>query len=212
MWDSFDQLPHMCICLTMQGYFPCVGWLLHCMVTRSHGKSWQHQMCSTVDRKTGLHTLSKWNSNFASNDVNDSTKWRVLLLSFCWAVTYKLICEFVAPDKLTDRSYMELDELVEGHYNPMQSPIVQQIHAYQPHAPTRQERCHLCHWPVSAHRALYIWSYAGWQTCCAIDWSAALVMAKSSAAYWPNRISCLRKLSSWCRWWRQLRIREPTSQ
>ncbi len=61
------------------------------------------------------------------NNVEDAAKQRAVLLIICGPSTYRLIRSFVAPGKLTDRSYEELKELVKVHYNPRPSAIVERF-------------------------------------------------------------------------------------
>ena len=59
---------------------------------------------------------------FTPNDVADADKKCAILLSYCGAPTYRLICNLVAPAKATSKSFADLTKLVADHYTP---PIVQ---------------------------------------------------------------------------------------
>ena len=61
---------------------------------------------------------------FAANEITDNNKKRAVLLSVCGAKTYKLIRNLVNPRKPTDKSFVELINLVKNHLNPRPSSIV----------------------------------------------------------------------------------------
>ena len=61
---------------------------------------------------------------FAANEITDNNKKRAVLLSVCGAKTYKLIRNLVNPRKPTDKSFVELVNLVKNHLNPRPSSIV----------------------------------------------------------------------------------------
>ena len=62
---------------------------------------------------------------FATNEVADGGKKRVILHSVCRPSTYGLIRSLVAPQKATDFSYTEIVEKVNRHYNSRPSAVVQ---------------------------------------------------------------------------------------
>ena len=64
---------------------------------------------------------------FVGNDVTAPEKKRALLLSTCGATTYMLIRNLVAPEKPTSRSFRELVELVQQHYQLKPSVMVEQF-------------------------------------------------------------------------------------
>ena len=64
---------------------------------------------------------------FLANDVADGAKQRAVLLSVCGAGTYQLIRNLVAPDKPTDKSFAAIVKLVQDHYTPPPSAIVQRF-------------------------------------------------------------------------------------
>ena len=64
---------------------------------------------------------------FLVNDVNEAQKKRAILLSIVGDKTYKLIRDLVAPDKLTDKSYQELVDLLTSHLDPKPSVIVERF-------------------------------------------------------------------------------------
>ncbi|XP_020609105.1 uncharacterized protein LOC110047679 [Orbicella faveolata] len=61
---------------------------------------------------------------FAADEITDNNKKRAVLLSVCGAKTYKLIRNLVNPRKPTDKSFVELVNLVKNHLNPRPSSIV----------------------------------------------------------------------------------------
>ena len=52
---------------------------------------------------------------FAAKDVEDEGKQRAILLSYCGAPTYRLICNLVVPANPTSKSFAELTKLVALH-------------------------------------------------------------------------------------------------
>ena len=64
---------------------------------------------------------------FMSNEVDGAEKKRAILLSLVGAPKYQLIRNLVAPRKLTERTFEELVKLVQGHYQPSPSLIVQRF-------------------------------------------------------------------------------------
>ena len=63
----------------------------------------------------------------AANGVTDEAKKRSFLLSACGTPTYKLIRTLVAPATLTDKSFNEIAELVQNHYQPRSSVIMRRF-------------------------------------------------------------------------------------
>ena len=72
---------------------------------------------------------------FAANEVEDEGKQRAILLSYCGAPTYRLICNLVAPAKPTSKSFAELTKLVADN-TPPPSAIVQ---CFQFHSRSQKE-------------------------------------------------------------------------
>ena len=64
---------------------------------------------------------------FAANDVADAGKRRAILLACCGSATYGLIHSLATPNKPTAVPYQELVDLVQTHYNPRPSLIVQRF-------------------------------------------------------------------------------------
>ena len=61
---------------------------------------------------------------FAANEITDNNEKRAVLLSVCGTKTYKLVRNLVNPRKPTDKSFVELGNLVKNHLNPRPSSIV----------------------------------------------------------------------------------------
>ena len=55
---------------------------------------------------------------YFANDIVASDKKRAILLSGCGVPTYKLIRSLVAPAKLSDKPFAELDTGVQDHHHP----------------------------------------------------------------------------------------------
>ena len=64
---------------------------------------------------------------FTANDVDDAAKKRAILLSVVGASTYQLIRNLVAPRKPTEKAFNDLVKLVQEHYQPNRSIIVQRF-------------------------------------------------------------------------------------
>ena len=64
---------------------------------------------------------------FTANNVATDKKRRAILLACCGPATYSLICSLAAPHKPTEVPYKDLGELVQSHYNPRPSQIVQRF-------------------------------------------------------------------------------------
>ena len=64
---------------------------------------------------------------FTANDVDDAAKQRAILLSVVGASTYQLIRNLVAPCKPTEKAFNDLVKLVQEHYQPNRSIIVQRF-------------------------------------------------------------------------------------
>ena len=62
---------------------------------------------------------------FATNDIDAAAKQCAILVSLCGTETYQLIRNLVVPHKPADKSFKQLVELVQAHYCPPPSVIVQ---------------------------------------------------------------------------------------
>ena len=76
-------------------------------------------------------SLDDWTSHskclyhyLAANDVQDHNRRRSILLSTCEAATYRLIRNLTTLLSLVEKTYKEIIELVQQHYNPA---IVQRL-------------------------------------------------------------------------------------
>ena len=61
----------------------------------------------------------------ACNEIENADQQRAVLLSVCGPTTYRLIRNLVAPKKPTELKFAELVEVLQKHYNPKPSVIVQ---------------------------------------------------------------------------------------
>ena len=64
---------------------------------------------------------------FAANEIEAAAKKKAILLSIVGAETYQLMRSLAAPQKLTEKSYDQLVDLVKEHYQPMPSVILQRF-------------------------------------------------------------------------------------
>ena len=98
----------------------------------------------------GLHTPNY----LAANDVQDHNRRRSILLSTCGAATYRLIRNLTTPLSLVEKTYKEIIELVQQHYNPAivqrlkfnsctQQQVMLRDHLVCGMNDTRIQRCHL---------------------------------------------------------------------
>ena len=78
-----------------------------------------------LKRKTGCLTVKDYRST--SNGVDAAAKKRAILLSVVGASIYQLIRNLVAPAKPTEKVFDNLIRLVQEHYQPNRSVIVQQF-------------------------------------------------------------------------------------
>ena len=62
---------------------------------------------------------------FVAHDIDDAAKKKATLLSACGATTYKLMCDLVSPLKPKDKTFEELQSIVQAHLKPKPSEIVQ---------------------------------------------------------------------------------------
>ena len=61
----------------------------------------------------------------AANKIEDADQQRAVFLSVCGPATYRLIWSLVSPKKPTELKFEELVELLQKHYDPKPSVIVQ---------------------------------------------------------------------------------------
>ena len=73
------------------------------------------------------HYIERVNHFFEANEITDLAKKRSIFLVSVGAKTYKLIRSLVAPADPKDKSYEELAKLVQDHYMPKPSAIVQRF-------------------------------------------------------------------------------------
>ncbi|KAJ7994080.1 hypothetical protein DPEC_G00262220 [Dallia pectoralis] len=64
---------------------------------------------------------------FVANEIEDGEKKRAILLSSVGSRTYSLMRTLLSPDKPGERSYGELTDLLQSHFNPKPSEIVQRF-------------------------------------------------------------------------------------
>ena len=62
-----------------------------------------------------------------ANGITDEAKKRAILLSACGTSTYKLVRTLVAPDAVTDKTFEEIAELAQHHYQPKPSLIMRRF-------------------------------------------------------------------------------------
>ena len=62
-----------------------------------------------------------------ANHVTDPGKKRPILLSTCGATTYKLIRNLTSPDLPISKTYKEIVDLVQAHYQPKPSVMIERL-------------------------------------------------------------------------------------
>ena len=79
-------------------------------------------------------SLEDWSSyaeclehNMSANDVIDIGKKRFILLSTCGAATYKLIRNLTSPELPVSKTYKEIVDLVQTHYQPKPSVMIERL-------------------------------------------------------------------------------------
>ena len=75
------------------------------------------------DRLAFVERLQQY---FTANDVADADKQRAILLSSVGPTTYRLICNLLAHEKPTEKTFKEIVEAVQAHHQPRPSVMVQQ--------------------------------------------------------------------------------------
>ena len=88
------------------------------------GNSWHKFNTDEDDWKSYVERLDQ---HFAANDITEAEKKRATLLSSVGAVTYKLIRNLTTLDGPTSRTYKDITKLVQEHYNPKPSTIVERF-------------------------------------------------------------------------------------
>ncbi len=63
---------------------------------------------------------------FTANEVRTEKK-KSILLTVCGADTFQLLRRLAQPSTLQDKSFAELTKLLENHYEPTPSPIIQRF-------------------------------------------------------------------------------------
>ncbi|KAG7487172.1 hypothetical protein JOB18_048277 [Solea senegalensis] len=64
---------------------------------------------------------------FVANGISDTARKRAILLSSVGSWTYSLMRNLLSPEKPGDKSYDDLTDLLQSHYNPKPSEIVQRF-------------------------------------------------------------------------------------
>ena len=64
---------------------------------------------------------------FVANDIKVAERKRAILLSSVGSRTYSLMRNLLSPEKPGEKSYEELANLLQSHYNPKPSEIVQRF-------------------------------------------------------------------------------------
>ncbi|KAI6652391.1 hypothetical protein LOD99_7405 [Oopsacas minuta] len=65
---------------------------------------------------------------FATNEVDSVEKQRAIFLSICGAQTCGLLKNLLAPEKPTERSFSELEELMRNHIPPSLSGMLKDLY------------------------------------------------------------------------------------
>ena len=73
------------------------------------------------------HYIERVNHFFEANEITDSDKRRSISLVSVGAKTYKLVRSLIAPEDSKDKSYEDLAKLLQDHFMPKPSAIVQQF-------------------------------------------------------------------------------------
>ena len=82
-----------------------------------------------LTREDWVLFVERLDQYFVANGISEEkNKRRAILLSCCGAATYQLIRNLVAPNKPTDKAYVEIVEVVKAHHQPRPSTIVQRFH------------------------------------------------------------------------------------
>ena len=82
-----------------------------------------------LTREDWVLFVERLDQYFVANGISEEeNKRRAILLSCCGAATYQLIRNLVAPNKPTDKAYVEIVEVVKAHHQPRPSTIVQRFY------------------------------------------------------------------------------------
>ena len=73
------------------------------------------------------HYIERVNHVFEANEITDPDKRRSIFLVCVGAKTYKLVRSLVAPEDPKDKSYEDLAKLLQDHFMPKPSTVVQQF-------------------------------------------------------------------------------------
>ena len=73
------------------------------------------------------HYIERVNHFFEANEITDPDKRRSIFLVCVGAKTYKLVGSLVAPEDPKDKSYEDLAKLLQHHFMPKPSAIVQRF-------------------------------------------------------------------------------------
>ena len=73
------------------------------------------------------HYIERVNHFFEANEITDPDKRRSIFLVCVGAKTYKLVGSLVAPEDPKDKSYEDLAKLLQDHFMPKPSAIVQRF-------------------------------------------------------------------------------------
>ena len=73
------------------------------------------------------HYIERVNHFFEANEITDPDKRRSIFLVCVGAKTYKLVRSLVAPEDPKDKSYEDLAKLLQDHFMPKPSAIVQRF-------------------------------------------------------------------------------------
>ena len=132
---------------------------------------------------------------FLANDVADGDKKRAILLSVCGAGTYQLIRNLVATDKPTDKSFAAIVKLVQDHYTPPPSAIVQR---FKFHSRSQKDGESIAEFVAELRRLSEHCQFGTSldDICYGISWYVALETRGSSAPYSQSRTSTSRRLSN----------------
>ena len=73
------------------------------------------------------HYIKRVNHFFEANEITDPNKRRFIFLVCVGAKTYKLVRSLVAPEDPKDKSYEDLAKLLQDHFMPKPSAVVQRL-------------------------------------------------------------------------------------
>jgi hypothetical protein len=79
------------------------------------------------DHQEWKHYIERMNHFFEANEIKDEGKQRSIFLVSVGAKMYKLIRSLVPPEEPKSKSYEQLAKLVQNHYQPKPSVIVERF-------------------------------------------------------------------------------------